>query len=138
MQSLILVVLAAVLTVASIALRPQALPLDVGKYELDLAAAEALDGVLWIDARIDTDFSESHLGGAILLNEEDWEGGFARLLDSWVPGSPIVVYCSTQACLRSHHVAERLRAELGVEEIYTLHGGWEALLEAGMVEGGRR
>lgn len=138
-QAFIILGLSMVLALGSYLSRSDAVPAEVGEHEITLEAARALDEALWVDARIDADFQERHYEGAILVNEEDWESGFAGLLAVWQPGTPIVVYCSTQACLRSHHVAERLRDELGVEEgIYTLEGGWEALVDANLVEGGER
>ncbi|MBD5780146.1 rhodanese-like domain-containing protein [Pelagicoccus sp. NFK12] len=138
-QSLAILALAVVLGAVSYLARPELLPANASAYEIDLVAARSLDGALWIDARTDADFEAAHLQGAMLLNEENWDAGFVPLLERWLPGMPIVVYCSSQSCLRSHHVAERLREELGADEIYALRGGWEALLEAGVakVEGER-
>lgn len=119
----------------SFVLRPETLPLDVSEHEIELLVVQALENVLWVDARSDEAFEAAHLEAALALNEENWETGFAPLLDVWVPGTPIVVYCSSQSCLRSHHVASRLRDELGVDEIYSLKGGWDSLEAAGLVEG---
>lgn len=137
-QSLLIVMLAAVLSALGFALRADRLPWEVATFEIDLVQARSLAGAVWVDARADTDFEAGHFEGAVSLNEEDWEGGFPALLDVWAPGAPIVVYCSSESCMRSHHVAERLRGELGIEDAFALRGGWEALLEAGVVEGGAR
>ncbi|EDY81959.1 rhodanese-like domain protein [Verrucomicrobiia bacterium DG1235] len=137
-QSLLILALAVVLSVVAFVLRPEALPWSATEHEVDLEAARLLDGALWVDARVEEDFKRGHLNGAISVNEENWEMGFMALLEVWTPGSPIVVYCSSQSCLRSHHVAERLREELGVEEAFALDGGWEAMVEVGLVEGGDR
>lgn len=137
-QSVSILVLSLVLGVLSFVVRPETLPWDISEHEVELSEIEGLEAVVWIDARADEDFEEAHLDAALLLNEENWETGFVPLLDVWVPGTPIVVYCSSQSCLRSHHVAERLRDELGVEEVYSLKGGWESLEEAGLVGGGER
>ncbi len=137
-QSVSILVLSVVLGVLSFFVRPETLPWDISEHEIELPEVLGFAGVVWIDARIDEDFEAAHLDTALLLNEENWEEGFAPLLDAWVPGTPIVVYCSSQSCLRSHHVAERLREELGVEEVYSLKGGWESLVEAGLVEGGEQ
>lgn len=134
-QASAILALAVALSLALYFLRPDSIHWHTDEFELELSAAQQLDGALWVDARVDGDFQKAHLDGAILLNEENWEEGFLGLLEAWTPGAPIVVYCSSQACLRSHHVSERLREELGVMEIYSLVGGWEALLEAGLVKG---
>lgn len=135
-QSFLIVAIAVVLTFASYAWRPDVLPWDVGELEIGLADAQALPDAIWVDARADEDFESAHLEGALLVNEENWEMGFVGLLDVWNPDRPVVVYCSSQSCLRSHHVAKRLREELGAEAVYSLAGGWEALQEAGLAEGG--
>ncbi|MBK1878192.1 rhodanese-like domain-containing protein [Pelagicoccus mobilis] len=135
-QSVLLVGLAAVLAFAGYLWRPDALPWDVRALEIELAAANELEEALWVDARVEEDFQQAHLGGALLLNEESWEAGFVGLLEVWFPDRPIVVYCSSQSCLRSHHVAKRLREELGVENVFSLKGGWEAMLETGKAKGG--
>lgn len=137
-QTLAILALSAALGALSFAVRPEALPSDVSEHEIGLSAARSLDGALWIDARTESDFAAAHLEGSLLLNEESWESGFVSLLERWAPGTPIVVFCSSQSCLRSHQVAERLREELGFEDVYSLAGGWEALQEAGLVEAAER
>lgn len=128
--------LAALLSGASILFRPAGLGWDAEELELDLVSALQLEQALWVDARTDADFSAAYFAGAISLNEEAWEEGFLSLLEVWSPGSPIVVYCSSASCLRSHQVARRLRDELDFLEIYALTGGWDAMRAAGLVEGG--
>lgn len=135
-QSFLIVALSAVLSLGSYAWRPDALPWDVGAYEIELNEALDLENVLWVDARVDADFESGHLEGAVLVNEESWEAGFVGLLEVWSPDRTVVVYCSTQSCLRSHHVAVRLREELGAQDIFSLKGGWEAIRAAGLAVGG--
>jgi hypothetical protein len=38
----------------------------------------------------------------------------------------IVVFCGSAACDASHHVAERLRNEAGLPDVWVLTGGWES------------
>ena len=115
---------------------PKAPSFAMDELLISLEYAQELESVFWIDARTDEDFERGHLEGAILLNEERWEELLVEFLDAWIPDATTVVYCSSQACLRSHEVAERLREELGVEEIFALEGGWEALVEAGLAKEG--
>ena len=133
-----LLLIALICALVAHAVRPDALPWNASDFEIDLAAAQTWEDALWIDARIEKDFQAGAYPGALLVNEESWEEGFVGVLERWEPGAPIIVYCSSQSCLRSHHVAERLREELGAEDVYTLRGGWEALVEAGLGEGGDR
>lgn len=130
--------LSLVLSLASFGLRPATVPLNADEFELDLAAAMEMPDAIWVDARTSEEFESGTYRRSILVNEEDWEGGFARLLEVWQPGQPIIVFCGTDACVRSRSVADRLRKELGVEEAYSLRNGWDALLEAGLVKEAKR
>ena len=123
------------LSAGSYLVRPEALPWGASVYEMELETARALEGVLWVDARTGEEFERGSLPGSVGLSLEAWEEGFVGLLEVWAPGQPVVVFCGSASCLRSVEVAERLRGELGVEEIYSLVDGWEALLRAGLVGG---
>jgi rhodanese-related sulfurtransferase len=87
--------------------------------------------VLWVDVRAQLAYDESHYPGAKFLSLDDWDAGLSALLMDWDPGIPIVVYCDGNGCDSSRAVAERLRQELGSEEVYWLVGGWERLPEGG-------
>lgn len=113
---------------------PKAPSFQIDELEIELEEVLARESVFWIDARADEDFEKGHLKGALSLNEERWEEGIVGFLDAWNPEIDTVVYCSSQACLRSHEVAERLKEELGVENVFVLKGGWETLIEAGMAK----
>ena len=127
LQSLWIVLAAAALAGGGYLWRPDALAWEANRFEIEMAQATALEDVLWVDARSSEEFAAGSFEGALLLNEDDWDAGFVRLLEIWTPDRPVVVFCSSSACLRSFHVAERLRADLGAEDIYTLKGGWDVL-----------
>lgn len=84
------------------------------------------DRILWVDARSESEFEAGHIAGAILVNEDDWEAGLMRLFDVWDMEQILIIYCGAEACQSSLRVMERLRAELGEDEIYYLKGGWKA------------
>lgn len=88
------------------------------------------DSVIWIDARPEAEFARSHVPGALLLNEDDWDARLRTFFTAWSPERKVVVYCSAQSCTASHAVAERLRNEAGLKNIYVLEGGWEAWQKA--------
>ncbi len=93
---------------------------------VSLAQAKAWgDTVLWIDARPDEQFARGHVPGAVQLNEDRWDELLRRMLTAWSPERKVVVYCSRQTCNASHEVAERLRKEAGLTNVYVLSGGWE-------------
>ncbi len=115
---------------------PLAPSFGIDELSINIEEVQSEAEVFWIDARSDEDFARGHFEGAILLNEERWEELLVDFLDRWSPSATIVVYCSSQSCMRSHEVAKRLREELGVEDIFALKGGWETLLETGLAKEG--
>jgi rhodanese-related sulfurtransferase len=92
-------------------------------------AREWGDNAIWIDARPDNEFSRDHVLGAISLNEDRWNELLPQFLAAWSPGKKIVVYCSAQSCDLAREVAERLRKEAQLPEVFVLDGGWEAWLK---------
>jgi rhodanese-related sulfurtransferase len=92
-----------------------------------LSSALAMKGALFVDARSEEAFEESHYPGAIHLSEDNWDTGLGRVVQAWEPGLPVIVYCDGDGCASSRKLAERLRTELGLEPVYWLVGGWEAI-----------
>ena len=93
---------------------------------VSVAQAKGLgDAVLWIDARPEEEFARGHVPGAMLLNEDGWNALLPALLTAWSPERKLVVYCSRQSCNASHAVAERLRNEAELKNVFVLDGGWE-------------
>jgi rhodanese-related sulfurtransferase len=87
------------------------------------------DGAIWVDARTDNDFARDHVPGAISLNEDRWNELLPQFLAAWSPGKKVVVYCSAQSCDLAREVAERLRKEAQLPDVFVLNGGWEAWLK---------
>jgi rhodanese-related sulfurtransferase len=99
-----------------------------------VSAAQAKEwggAVLWIDARPEEQFASGHVPGAMLLNEDNWNSLLPPVLAAWSPERKLVVYCSRQSCNASHAVAERLREEAGLKNVYVLPGGWEEWQKGG-------
>jgi rhodanese-related sulfurtransferase len=97
--------------------------------EVTVAAAIAWDkDVLWVDARPDEDFARAHIPGAVPLNEDHWDDQLNGLLDAWNMDTQrkIVVYCSSLSCQLSQEVADRLRDEEKMPNVFVLQGGWES------------
>jgi rhodanese-related sulfurtransferase len=93
---------------------------------VNLAEAKAWGtAVLWIDARVEEQFAKAHVPGAMRLAEDDWDALLPLVLAAWSPERKVVVYCSRETCNASHDVAERLRHEVGLKNVYVLQGGWE-------------
>jgi len=85
--------------------------------------------VVWVDARPDVDFARDHVPGAISLNEDRWNELLPQLLSTWSPEKKVVVYCSAQSCDLAREVAERLRKEAQLPDVFVLEGGWEGWLK---------
>lgn len=97
--------------------------------EIDLPTAVQLGSkVLWVDARPRAEFENAHIPGAVLLNEDEWERLIDGFLDSWNRDSRVVIYCSSASCDASRGVAERLKSEARIQNVYVLKGGWETWL----------
>jgi rhodanese-related sulfurtransferase len=83
------------------------------------------DGAIWLDARPDEDFAHDHVPGAILLNEDRWNELLPQFLTVWSPEKKVVVYCSAQSCNAAREVAQRLRDQAQLKNVFVLEGGWE-------------
>ncbi len=88
-------------------------------------------GAMWVDARPENEYTEGHVPGAILLNQDSWNELLPRFLAQWSPDKKVVVYCSTKSCNLAAEVAERLREEAQLKDaegrncVFVLEGGWE-------------
>ena len=102
----------------------QGRPHDAAEVTLAQTASWG-DAVLWVDARPNEEFTRGHVPGALSLNEDNWDGLLPAVLAAWAPERKLVVYCSRASCNASHGVAERLRHEAGLTNVYVLPGGWE-------------
>lgn len=89
---------------------------------------------VWLDARPIAEFSAGTFADAIWFSYENYDAGFEALLSQWDGFAPIVVFCGDAACGISRQVAERLRVDLGTDEVYWLENGWQGLRMGGWVE----
>jgi len=98
---------------------------------VDLATIQSWkEPVVWVDARLRKDYEEKHWPGAVLLNLEEWDVLVPGFLEDWDPERKVVVYCDGGACRASEEVAGRIRAEFGLEQVFVLKDGWDALKDA--------
>ncbi len=103
----------------------------LGSDEVTLASLGTERPTLWVDARNADLYEESHLSGAILLNEDDWSELLRAFVARW-DNQRVIVYCDTARCNDARAVARRLREDVGVREVYVLRGGWETLRNSSM------
>ena len=100
-------------------------PLAPGEVRLATARLWG-DQVQWVDARSRAKYERTHLPGALLLNEDEWDKLVGPFLDAWDADKTLVVYCDGGSCEASQAVAERIRTELKIGGVYVLKGGWAA------------
>lgn len=81
--------------------------------------------VLWVDARARAKFERRAVPGAVPLNVDEWETRVAKFLDEWDPDQAIVVYGDGSGD-NATEVAHRLKAELKLDGVWILQGGWDA------------
>lgn len=116
-------------------------PAAIAAEEICLATLQAewpAGSFLWIDARTEEEWKRDGVGGAIHLTtvgggsfEEQVEANLEHLGSA----SKVVVYCGSSGCGISKEVVKRLNALGMIPEVRALHGGWEALHQAGLVKG---
>lgn len=95
--------------------------------EVRLATAQMWgDAVQWVDARPRAKYERTHIPGALLLNEDEWDKLVGPFLDAWDADKTLVVYCEGGSCEASQAVAERIRKELKIGGVFVLKGGWAA------------
>ncbi|MCG8653660.1 MAG: rhodanese-like domain-containing protein [Pirellulales bacterium] len=83
--------------------------------------------ILWVDAREEEAFVEQHWPGAILLNEDGFEDQIPAFLEVWNPDMTVLVYCELEGCDRSLAVANLLRDDFQIDNVFVLRGGWTEL-----------
>jgi rhodanese-related sulfurtransferase len=87
------------------------------------------ENAIWVDARPGEEFARDHVPGAPLLNEDRWNELLPQFLAGWSPGKKVIVYCSAESCDLAREVAERLRKEAQIPDVFVLEGGSEAWLK---------
>lgn len=133
-----IVLLAALLAVASPALAEQASPLDAVEADLrksyptvavmgseDLAKLDtSAGGVLLLDARTNAEFGVSRIPGAQRVDPSMSGTQFQSTFGADLKGKTVVVYCAVGA--RSARFAsriDRVARDAGAEGVYNLRGG---------------
>lgn len=93
--------------------------------------------ILWVDARIRSDWQKNGVTGSLLwsLDTSEDQQAFEAEIAMRLMDSPIViVYCGNENCGLSRQVADKIR-QLGLgSEVKILKGGWRALHDAGRVK----
>lgn len=146
-QGGILLLLACAVALSVNHLRPAGLPLvsdwspeaqlrlDSGEtLAVSLDEAEMLffsRSALFLDARSPDQFAEGHIEGALNLPWQDFDDGFARVLNGIPPETPLVTYCDGESCASSKELAMALLVK-GYGNVRVLVNGWSVWQERGL------
>jgi rhodanese-related sulfurtransferase len=115
-------------------------PATITPEEICLATVQAEwpeGSFLWIDARPAAEWKLNGVPGSIPLTmigdtsfDEQVEASFEKLGTA----QRALVYCGSTGCGTSKEVTKRLKALGFPPEVRALHGGWDALKQAGLVK----
>ena len=91
--------------------------------------SKSADSILWIDARLRSDYAKGSIDDAILLNTDEWADLMFKHQNTLqdTGGKPIIVYCDGADCDKSKVVANRLRDLIGLESVFVLKGDWREI-----------
>jgi rhodanese-related sulfurtransferase len=94
--------------------------------------------VLWVDARLRTQWQADGIPGSILWNTDAAEDALkfeADAMEHLVDSPTVIVYCGEGNCGISLQIVERILKLGVVSEVHALHGGAGTLKAAGMLKG---
>jgi len=115
-------------------------PATLAPEEICLATVQAewpAGSFLWIDARPAAEWELNGMPGSIPLTfsaDVSFDEQLAAALPKFENAKRLLVYCGSPSCGISKEVAKRLQGLGFFEEVRALHGGFEALKQAGLVK----
>lgn len=106
-------------------LNPNHPNMDLASDEITLEMLAGLpQPIMIIDARSSQKFAAGHVKNAYNISESEFDTHLSKFLDAWIPDSTLVVYCNPDACNSSRNIANRLKDECGMKNIYVLKDDW--------------
>jgi rhodanese-related sulfurtransferase len=113
-------------------------PLAEGEIAVDEAPAPGTEGVVWVDARRESQWRADGVPGSIhlsILSEIPLEEQVARHADVLLSARQVIVYCDDLHCGLSHDLVSQLVATGLFEGIdfRVLHGGATVLRDRGLL-----
>lgn len=78
-----------------------------------------------VDARSISDFNEGHIKNAVNLSESRFDEQLGDFLDIWTPEATILIYCNSGGCNSSRNIAEKLKHECNIKNVYVLKDDWK-------------
>ncbi len=85
---------------------------------------------LFIDARVDFDYEEGHIQGAISIPDSSPFESKNELISKLAKDQTIVIYCGNIECGLSKNLADLL-TQFGFNKVLVFAGGWEKWQNAG-------
>jgi rhodanese-like protein len=114
-----------VFAAVNFAINPHKPDLSLKPDEITLSQKERLPrNLIIVDARNERDFTKGHIKGAVNLSEEKFDSQLGDFLNVWTPGSTILVYCNVGQCNSSRAVADRLKNECQIKNVFVLKDDW--------------
>ena len=122
---LLIFIASCVFAAVNFAINPHKPDLSLKPDEITLSQKERLPrNLIIVDARNKRDFTKGHIKGAVNLSEEKFDSQLGDFLNVWTPGSTILVYCNVGQCNSSRAVADRLKNECQIKNVFVLKDDW--------------
>lgn len=113
------------LAIANFWLNPNAPDLSLNSDEITLSQINRLPkNLVIVDARKSQDFKKGHVENAVNLSEEKFDAQLGEFLDIWTPDATVLVYCDFGRCNSSRAIADKLRHECQIENVFVLKDDW--------------
>lgn len=110
---------------ANFLINPNRPNLELASDEITLSSIKKLSqNAIIVDARSPAEFADAHIEGAINLSEEKFDTQLGDFLDAWTPESTIIVYCGNAQCNSSRNIANRLKNECEIKNVFVLKDDW--------------
>jgi rhodanese-related sulfurtransferase len=103
------------------------------KGEITIETLKPGTNYVWVDAREPDDFKAAHVRGAYNVCPSLFYAQINQFTLNWTTGQPILVYCSEEECFAAESTARSLRSTLGTDQVFVIHGGWQAIVENGTI-----
>jgi len=83
-----------------------------------------------VDARASSAYASGHIPGALNIPVSEFHPDMADRLAHLPRSTPVITYCTGEACQSSVGLADWLREDLGFENVRVFYGGWAAWIGA--------
>gem|GEM_PF-1469797 len=81
--------------------------------------------IIFLDTRNSEKFNKKHITNALNLSEESFNSQIEKFLDMWNHNHIVVVYCDSLSCNSSRKIAERLKSDYEIKDVFILKDDWQ-------------